>query len=106
MGHANDASTDRPAGTERAQRHDAEMPCRIWHPRSLRYLAGTTRNLSSSGALVSFAHAAPLSPGERIRIGLPAEAGAVLVRACDFVEGTVVRCEGRDGRLQVAIAFA
>jgi hypothetical protein len=106
MGHMNEESAERPARAARAQRHDAEMPCRIWHPRSLRYLAGTTRNLSASGALVSFAHAAPLAPGERIRIGLPAQAGAVLVRACDFVEGTVVRCEGRDGRLQVAIAFA
>ncbi len=86
-------------------RVDLEVPCKVWHPRAMRFLPGTTHDLSRNGASVTLRSGLPLQPGERIRVGLPAQAGAIVRSGSDLIEGTVVRTSTSEGRVLVAISF-
>ncbi len=94
-------------GTERRaeRRVDIGLACKVWHPRALRFFPGTTRELSRDGTSILLRTGVPFKPGERIRIGLPAQAGAILLRTADLVEGTVLRSETQSGHVVVAISF-
>jgi hypothetical protein len=86
-------------------RVEVGMPCKVWHPRALRFFPGETRNLSHDGTSIALRTGVPFKPGERIRVGFPAQAGAMLLRSTDLVEGTVLRSETDEGRVIVAIHF-
>jgi c-di-GMP-binding flagellar brake protein YcgR len=82
-----------------------ELPCKIWSPRTLRFVPGTTRDLSQDGTSVVLRTGVPFRPGERIRVGLPQQAGPIVLRSDDLIEGTVLRSIAEDGRLTVTVRF-
>jgi hypothetical protein len=88
-----------------ASRTNVALPCKVWHPRSLRFLPGVTRDLSRDGAMLEVRGGAPFRAGERIRVGLPPAAGPLVVRSADLIEGTVVRSTNVDGHMVVAVLF-
>jgi hypothetical protein len=86
-------------------RVEVELPCKVWHPRAMRFVAGTTRDLSREGAHVTLRGGVPFAPGERILIGLSAHAGAIVRRSADLIEGVVVRAGVEEGKVAVAVHF-
>ncbi len=97
---------NKPATERRsAERTTLELPCKVWHPRALRFLPGVTRDLSRDGAMLEIRGGAPFRAGERVRVGLPAAAGPIVVRSADLIEGTVVRSSNEEGHMVLAIAF-
>ena len=88
-----------------ASRTNLQLPCKVWHPRTLRFLPGVTRDLSRDGAMLELRGGAPFRNGERVRVGLPAAAGPIVVRSSDLIEGTVVRTSNEEGHMVVAIVF-
>ncbi len=99
--------SERPVMDDRrtASRVGVELPCKVWHPRALRFLPGVTRNLSRDGAMLALRGGAPFREGERVRVGLPASAGPIVVRSADMIEGTVVRTTNEEGQMVVAVVF-
>ncbi len=72
----------------------------------MRFVPGFTRDLSRDGAQVTLRAGAPFEAGERILVGFPAHAGAIVRRSADLIEGIVVRTHVEDGRIAVAVRFA
>jgi PilZ domain len=88
-----------------AGRTQLELPCKVWHPRALRFLPGVTRDLSRDGAMLELRGGAPFRNGERVRVGLPDAAAPIVLRSADLLEGTVVRSSNEEGRMVVAVTF-
>ncbi|MFO0827200.1 MAG: PilZ domain-containing protein [Phycisphaerales bacterium] len=86
-------------------RVQVEVPCKVWHPRAMRFVPGFTRDLSRDGAQITLRGGIPFEQGERIMIGLPPQAGAIVRSSADLLEGTIVRMAIEDGRIAVAVRF-
>lgn len=82
-----------------------ELPCKVWHARAMRFVAGTTSNLSRDGAQVTLRGGVPFSQGDRILIGLSAQGSAIVRRSADLIEGIVARAGVEEGRVSVAVRF-
>lgn len=93
---------------ENEQRRDLRSelvrPCRIFDPRSGKYLHGTTCNLSLSGALIRIARPCTLRPGDTLHVGIALDDRQGFMQARDMFEATVVRAFGTpSGQTMVAI---
>lgn len=94
------------AENEQRRHHRSELvrPCRIFDPRSGKYLHGTTCNLSLGGALIRIARPCMLQPGDTLRVGIAMEDRQGFMQARDMFEATVVRALGTpSGQTMVAI---
>ena len=87
------------------QRVEIELPCKVWHPRAMKFVPGFTRDLSREGVQITLRAGAVFEPGERILIGLPSHVGAILRRSTDLIEGEVIRAGVEEGRVEVAVRF-
>lgn len=93
----------------RDRRHDPRVP--LQRPVKLqcqitgRFFAGQTVNLSAGGSLMQLGRASLMVPGQRVRVAIPADPRAALLRSADFVEATVLRALGMGGRQSVALRF-
>ncbi|MEM1445544.1 MAG: PilZ domain-containing protein [Planctomycetota bacterium] len=60
---------------------------------------------SAGGVLIRLQSDHRLEPGQRIRVGIPAERNSALLLADDLVEATVVRCLSHGDAHYLAAAF-
>ncbi len=85
-------------------RSELVHPCRIYDPRSGKYLHGTTCNLSLDGALIRIARPCTLQPGDTLHVGIALDDRQGFMQARDMFEATVVRAFGTpSGQTMVAI---
>jgi len=75
----------------RHPRVEVTQPCKICDPRSGRYLAGTTRDVSSHGLLIELPRLIDLKPGERLHVGVAMKRRQGLLLAKEMIEAKVVR---------------
>ena len=69
-------------------------PCRLYDPRTGKYLHGTTCNLSLEGVQIRITRPCPLNPGDTLMVGIAMNEKTGLLRAKDMFEATVVRALG------------
>ena len=89
----------------RAQpRSPSSLPCKLYLPGRGRYLAGTTSDISVSGALIRVASATGLEAGQRVLVGIAAPDSPGLLRHDRMRQAIVMRVEATGDRL-AAVAF-
>ena len=95
-------------GRERraSERLNLARPCKTYVPRIGRYLAGSTWNVSSSGALLQLDRPAPIEPGDRLFIGVALKRRQTIFCSTEMLEASVVRVLPTDNdSIAVAIRF-
>ena len=86
----------------RAERVVVTKPIKAQLAGTGRILAGLTRNLSTSGALLGFEAPAGLLPGQRLHVGIPELANQAILIRSELRPARVVRVDEKGG---VAVAF-
>lgn len=66
-------------------------PCKVFVPKIDRYLAGTTWNLSASGALLEINRSEHLRPGDHLYVGIALKRRQAILRASEMFSAQVVR---------------
>ena len=95
--------------TKTERRHTARRP--VSRPTKLRctqtgkYMAGRTRNVSASGAMLEVFLPSMLITGQRLEIGIAWQHHQALLGADELTKATVVRSLGMGGIQHVAIQF-
>ena len=92
------------------RREDPRVPvtraCKVYDPRSRRFVAGHTCNASSAGLLVRLDRELELESGARIFVAVAHRKRDGFLRAADMIAATVVRTlEMSSGETMIAIRF-
>jgi hypothetical protein len=74
----------------RGERIVTRRPCKIYDPRTRKYVAGSTCNVAPGGMLLLVDRSLALRPGDRVYVGVPPRRHALL-RSEELVEAGVVR---------------
>lgn len=75
----------------RSPRLQLERPCKIFDPRSRKYIAATTRDLSTTGLLLDVPSVVEVKPGETLHVGVAMTRRQGLLQAKEMMEAVVVR---------------
>jgi len=86
-------------------RRPLERPAKLFMPKSGRFLAGSTRNLSVGGVLVVAEADARMEPGDAIHMTV-AFGERFIVPMSELVPGTIVRVDPCDDPSCVTLAIA
>lgn len=78
----------------RGDRIAMRRPCKIYDPRTRKYVAGSTCNVAPGGMLLLVDRTLELHPGDRVYIGVAPRRHALL-RSEELVEAEVVRVPPR-----------
>lgn len=73
------------------ERIDMSCPCKVYDPRSRRYLAGLTWNLSPAGAMFEVARPLDLAPGDPLYIGIALKRRQTVLPAREMLPCRVTR---------------
>ncbi len=71
-----------------------QRPCKVCEPRSGKYYAGHTCDLSEGGMLISIAQRMNIKPGDVLHVGVAQKRRQVLLRTNEMVRLRVTRCFG------------
>ncbi len=82
-----------------------EQPCKVWRPSDDRFVAGTTCNLSTGGAMVTLNQCVPIAAGERVRVGMGVRRTDSFLKIDEMVEAEVVRSVSFDGRTTLSLQY-
>lgn len=66
-------------------------PCKVYDPKSGKYIAGTTRNVSAGGLSMVAFKSLPLEAGDRLYVGITKKRRQALLKSDEMVEIEVVR---------------
>ena len=66
-------------------------PCKVFNPRSGKYVGGSTCDVSSGGMLLRLDRPLAVEMGDRVYVGVAQKRRQALLRGDDMVETTVVR---------------
>lgn len=66
-------------------------PCKFHDARSGKYFAGSTRDLSTGGAMIEVPRLLALKPGDIIHIGVAAKRRQSLIRCDEMIRAAVTR---------------
>jgi len=90
----------------RGARLAVSRPCKVFEPRSGKYRAGMTRNISAGGMLLRLDRTVHLEPGDRLFIAVARRRVHGLLRSCDMLEATVVRARAdTSGESMIAVVL-
>ncbi len=79
-------------GDRRAhEREPVQRPCKLYIPRTARYLRASTRNMGDGGALLQLEQPAVFEPGDRMFLGIASRRRQPVLASKDMVEARVVR---------------
>jgi hypothetical protein len=94
-----------PLDERRAEtRNDLSRPCKVFDPRTGRYVAGCTRDLSSHGVQIETQRRMHLEPGETLFVGIALKRRDVLLARNEMCEGRVMRAmHTPDGRTVIGM---
>ncbi len=73
------------------RRISLSRPCKVCCPRSLRYVSGSTCDVSSSGMLLRLSRSVNFEPGDRLFLGVAQKRRQTLLRSNDMIETEVIR---------------
>jgi hypothetical protein len=74
-----------------APRVSLNRPCKVFNPRTGKYIAGTTRNVSAGGVSIVLHRPVELEAGDVLHLGIARKRRQALLRSDDMVEVEVVR---------------
>lgn len=74
------------------ERIPIERPCKVFDPRSHKYLLGSTCDLSASGMMLKLEHPLQIVPGEILHVGVAQKRRQMLLRSSEMTPVRVVRC--------------
>ena len=81
-------------------------PCKVYEPRTGKYVPGTTCNVSSGGLLLRLSRSLPVEPGSRLLVGVAARRRQAIIARDELLEGVVTRTMASpSGETMVAIRF-
>jgi c-di-GMP-binding flagellar brake protein YcgR len=81
-------------------------PCKVYEPRSRKFLPGTTCNISAGGLLMRIERSLPVEPGDRLYVAIPHKRRDVFLRADEMLECRVVRAlPMTSGETALAVQF-
>ena len=90
----------------RHPRIELQRPCKVFDPRSGKYHAGQTRDLSNGGLLLEIPRLLELKPGDRVHVGVAMTRRHALLQAKEMIEAIVVRTLATaDDRTHLAVTF-
>lgn len=82
-------------------------PCKVYEPRTRRYIAGATCNVGSGGMLLRLDRAVAFEPGDLLFVAVAQKRRQCLVRGTDMTEMEVVRATpSLTGTTTLALRFA
>ena len=80
--------------------------CKVFDPRSRRYIAGTTCDVGPGGMKLRLDRGSPFDRGDTVYIGIAPKRRVALIAADDLIEAKVVRSlRLTTGELAVAVSF-
>lgn len=81
-------------------------PCKVFDPKSGKYVLGTVWNLSDGGALVEMARPIVAQPGEPLFLGIALKRRQGFILGDQMLQASVVRsAETDDGKTTIAMEF-
>ena len=81
-------------------------PCKVYNPRTGKYIAGTTRDLSGGGLMMHLVRRPDAEPGDRLYVAVAQKRRQPLIRAEEMIEAEVVRSlSSTSGETGVALRF-
>lgn len=90
----------------RHPRYALKRRCKIFDPRSGKYHAASTIDLSNGGVLLSSRLPLHVSAGDHILLGIAMDERPAVLRGKDMIESTVIRkLESEDGATALAVQF-
>lgn len=88
-------------------RVELERPCKIYEPRSAKYLDGVTRNVSPQGLLIDIPRVVEIKPGDALHVGVAMKRRHALLHSHQMLQAVVVRAVATvDDHTAVAVKFA
>ena len=82
-------------------------PCKVFNPRTGKYIAGTTRDLSGGGLLLNLQRRPDAEPGDRLYVAVAQKRRQPLISADEMIESKVVRTLSlTSGETGLALRFA
>jgi hypothetical protein len=66
-------------------------PCKLFDPRSRKYIAGSTCDVSAGGMLLRVSRPLDLDPGDRLFVAVAQKRRQALLRSSDLIQLEVVR---------------
>ena len=91
------------------RRHDRVMvnqPCKIHDPRSGKYIAGQTPDMSNGGLLVELPRVVSLNPGDEVHVGVALKRRQALLRCNEMIKAQVTRAlHTADDRTLLGLMF-
>jgi hypothetical protein len=82
------------AGPEDRRLHarvEVDAPCKVFDPLSRKYIAGSTWNLSSGGAMLEVHRPMDLKPGDKLHVGFALKRRQAVLGAAEMLPCEVVR---------------
>jgi hypothetical protein len=90
----------------RQERLPLVRPCKIYEPRSEKYLNAITENLSTGGALLTIMRPLDLRPGDLVHVGVALKRRQAVIPANEMIASRVVRClHNSEGHCTLAVIF-
>lgn len=87
-------------------RTNLDRPCKIYDPRSEKYLLGSTQDVSDAGMMIRLPHATDVRPGDTLFVGVALRRRQVLLHAGQMLKTIVIRAmETVDGHTALAVKF-
>ncbi len=88
------------------QRLRVARPCKLYVPKTQRYLPGSTRNVSAGGALLSAVAHPAVAAGDRLWVGIALTRRQGILLSNQMLKATVVRLTlAADGEMVLALRF-
>jgi c-di-GMP-binding flagellar brake protein YcgR len=88
------------------ERVSIARPCKLYDPRSGKYVPGTTANLSCGGAMIRSDRPLHLAAGDRLYVGIALKRSDSMLRRHDMSDSVVVRSlHTTDGHTALAVRF-
>ena len=90
----------------RYRRESLERPCKIYDPRSMKYISGTTRDISCGGLLIDVPRLMEIKPGEHLFIGVAMTRRQGFIQAKEMIDAVVLRAFATvDDHTTLAVSF-
>jgi hypothetical protein len=81
-------------------------PCKVYEPRSLKYVAGTTCDVGSGGMLLRLSRRLDVQPDDHVYVGVAQKRRHAILRSDEMIEAKVVRTLPlTSGEVALAVRF-
>ena len=88
------------------RREPLERPCKIYDPRSMKYISGTTLDVSCGGLLIDVPRLLEIKPGEHLFIGVAMTRRQGFIQAKEMIDAVVLRAAATvDDHTTLAVSF-